>query len=151
ESYNSWQQIISNWRMLNEEKKLNASLVLSKPVQEEYDITQKLSSFKNNDLIPETAHIAGLSFKQFFALMKIFNSNNISFFYYSTCFGGGYNRTFVNDILQKLNVTFIAVAEGYNEASTYSSLFSFVLDKNGAPLLSRTPFTSFFDRLNIFF
>jgi len=83
--------------------------------------------------------------------MAIFNTINTSFLHYTTCYGGGYNRVFMNQVLQTLQVKFITVSEGYNESPTYSSIPLFTTDQTGTVKLSHTRFTNFFGLLNSFF
>jgi hypothetical protein len=101
---------------------------------------------------PETAIIAGLSLEEFSQLMQFFNTKiNVAFLHYMTCFGGGYNQTFVNEILSSLNVNFIASAEGIDDRALRSMQTQLIPNSSKTGLvLNRLPFTNFFKLLNLF-
>ena len=104
-------------------------------------------SVSNKGIIIPRAFVAGMHFADFSRLMAFFNNDiETNFVQYSTCFGGGHNQTFVNDVLQKLDVNFIVVAEGINESAVYGRMATFSPYK-----LIYSRFTQFFALLENFF
>lgn len=103
-------------------------------------------------VIPKTAYIAGLTLDEFSQLIKFFNNDiNIAFLHYSTCFGGGYNQIFVNEILSSLNVNFIVSSEGIHEGVTNALLPHLIPNESKTRLIpSALPYTEFFRLLRLF-
>ena len=111
-----------------------------------------IEKFSDEDVVPGTAAIAGISFDDFARLMSFFDSViETTFMHYSTCFGGGYNQTFVNEVLQKLKVNFIVSSEGVSESSTYAFGVVPQFNARGELGVSNMRFTNFFGLLETFF
>lgn len=108
---------------------------------------------QDGKIAPETSYIAGLAFNDFSQLINFFNKDiQTSFFHYASCFAGGYNQAFVNEVLSQLNVDFITVAEGINESETEAFVPPLILNKNNtAFVFSHMKFTNFFGLLEDFF
>ena len=139
-------------KLVDEARAMNNNILLShatkylEKMQENRDsyspLLKSIENLSDESVVPQTASIAGVSFDEFVRLMDFCNSSiKTNLFYYCTCFGGGYNQTFVNDMLQKLNVNFIVVAEGLNETVTFAKIET----------LEPTNFTRFFGLLENFF
>ena len=128
---------------------------ITEDVDRAAEALKKAESLSDEAIVPQTATIAGLSFDEFSNLMRVFNTSiKTNFLYYTTCFGGGVNQTFVNNELQKLDVNFIVVAEGFSDASTFKahSIPIIILDKSTMqPVLSNMRFTHYFRLLEKFF
>jgi len=106
-------------------------------------------NWPNSQLIPESARVAGLKMDHFAQLMKFFDNNiNTAFIHYSTCFAGGYNQSFVNEILSSLNVNFIVSSEGVHEGYVVRQL-GLEIDNRGIQLKNQS-FTNFFKLLRLF-
>jgi len=90
----------------------------------EYEqILQGRSAWPNTQLVPESAQVAGIKMEKFLQLMKFFNNNlDIGFLHYITCFSGGSNQSFVNEVLSSFNVNFIVSTQGIHEGVTSSYL-----------------------------
>src|SRR5260221_13694658 len=109
-------------------------------------IEPMLTKNKNADpstIIPESATIAGVEFNNLVQLMQFFNQNiSTAYVHYSTCFGGGYNQTFVNEVLSKLNVNFIVSSEGIAATYTKAVMPSLIPNnKNNGLILDEEPFS----------
>lgn len=102
--------------------------------------------------IPNSAQIAGMKLTDFLDLIHFFDKNmNVAFLHYSTCFGGGYNQTFINETLSSLQANFIVSAEGIDESSTSGRLPDFIPNTAGKGLItSGTSFTKFFKLLELY-
>jgi hypothetical protein len=112
---------------------------------------ESLQNAPDEEIIPQTAFIAGLNFNDFSRLMTVFNNHiRTSFLYYQTCFGGGHNRIFVNETLKKISANFIVVASGINETSTQMFKINFQRQETNF-VLSEKHFTHFFTALENFF
>ncbi len=103
----------------------------------------------------ETAHIAGLDFNNFAQLMRFFNNNiNTAYVHYSTCFSGGYNQIFLNEVLSTLHVNFIVSSEGLAETATLARVPPLIQNNKGSGLMFDTQgelsFSRFFELLNLF-
>src|SRR4030095_880661 len=115
-------------------------------------LLQSASNLSSDMVVPQTGDIAGVSFSDFTRLMTFINNDiKTNFIHYNTCFSGGYNQTFVNDELQKLNVNYIVASEGTSETGTFVITPSVTLNKNGQITLSLKKFTSYFGLLENFF
>jgi len=69
----------------------------------------------------KNALIAGLRFDDFEQLFKIFNTHiHTKFLYYITCYAGGYNRAFVHEMLNNIQVQFIVAAGAITDKVAYS-------------------------------
>ncbi|QQR48758.1 hypothetical protein IPF37_04325 [bacterium] len=116
---------------------------------------ESVQNLSDEDIIPETAQVAGLPFNDFVRLIKFFERGiKTSFLYYSTCFAGGSNQIFINEILKKLNVTFIVTAQGVGELYTSAGSPKTTLNfdnAKGAVNFSPKMFTNFFAMLREFF
>jgi hypothetical protein len=100
-------------------------------------------------VVPEKGNVVGISLQEFSQLMHFFDENlNVAYLHYTTCFSGGYNQLFVNDILSSLDVDFIVSSEGLGEKETtgiplamrFSSVQPYIQ-------LQYHPFTDFFTLL----
>lgn len=107
------------------------------------------ANWPNSQLIPESARVAGLKMDNFAQLMKFFDDSiNTAFIHYSTCFAGGYNQSFVNEILSSLNVNFIVSSEGVHEGYVVRQL-GLEISNRGVRLKNQS-FTDFFRLLRLF-
>ncbi len=75
-------------------------------------------------LLPGTAQIAGLNFMEFYQLMSFLNGKTdddiqASFLAYTTCFGGGTNQQFINNLLHEIDTSFIVASQGINDTSVW--------------------------------
>ena len=87
-------------------------------------ILQGKSSWPDSQLVSESARVAGLTIENFLQLMKFFNKNlNMAFLHYATCFAGGSNQSFVNEVLSSFDVNFTVSAEGVDEGPTSNAIF----------------------------
>ena len=114
---------------------------------------KSLKRMPEETIVPEAAYIAGLNFNEFKKLMQFF-SNDIqtSFLHYSTCFAGGYNQIFVNEMLQQLQANFIVSSQGANESSTHAWFPAILVNDNATDLyLHQNRFKEFFTLLENFF
>ena len=100
-------------------------------------------------VVPEKGNVVGISLQEFSQLMNFFDANlDVAYLHYTTCFSGGYNQVFVNDILSSLDVDFIVSSEGLGEKETtgiplamrFSSVQPYIQ-------LQFHPFTEFFTLL----
>jgi hypothetical protein len=100
-------------------------------------------------VVPEKGNVVGISLQEFSQLMNFFDANlDVAYLHYTTCFSGGYNQVFVNDILSSLDVDFIVSSEGLGEKETtgiplamrFSSVQPYIQ-------LQFHPFTEFFNLL----
>ena len=103
-------------------------------------------------VVPEKGNVVGISLQEFSQLMNFFDANlNVAYLHYTTCFSGGYNQVFVNDILSSLDVDFIVSSEGLGEKETtgiplamrFSSVKPYIQ-------LQFHPFTDFFKLLRFY-
>jgi hypothetical protein len=103
-------------------------------------------------VVPEKGNVVGISLQEFSQLMNFFDANlNVAYLHYTTCFSGGYNQLFVNDILSSLDVDFIVSSEGLGEKETtgiplamrFSSVKPYIQ-------LQFHPFTDFFTLLRFY-
>jgi hypothetical protein len=86
-------------------------------------ILQGKSSWPDSQFVPESGRVGGLNIENFLQLMKFFNKNmNMAFLHYATCFAGGSNQSFVNEVFSSLDVNFILSAEGIHEGPTSTAL-----------------------------
>ena len=74
----------------------------------------------------------------------------MAYLHYITCFAGGYNQTFVNEILSSLNVNFIVSAEGIHEGSTVGTINLEFSNREPRIRLRNQSFTDFFKLLRLF-
>ena len=111
-----------------------------------------LATSNDTKVIQASSRMAGVSLKEFSELMKFFDKTiNTAFLHYATCFSGGYNQIFVNEVLSSLNVNFIASSQGVGEKSTLATLPPLVPNSSKTGLIvSRQPYTDFFKLLNLF-
>lgn len=102
--------------------------------------------------LPQIARVAGLTTNNFYQLMKFFDNNiDTAFLHYTTCFAGGYNQTFVNQVLSSLDVNFIVSSEGLGERKTSGlSLQMRFSSQEPRISLAQYPFTDFFRLLRLF-
>jgi hypothetical protein len=108
---------------------------------------------KGGVVVQQTAWIAGMSYDDSVELMAFFNNDiETNFVMYITCFFGGYNQTFINDVLQKLNINFIVAAQGIGEMETNRSTPIIKTEQSSNQLLlPRMRFTNYFGLLENFF
>jgi hypothetical protein len=163
-----WEHHIEEWTQftppnkesaLNKEQQLkyfNEKLESAK--QEYLQFLKKYPGLKDlseNAIVPNTAQVAGLGFDDFARLLKFFDQGiNTSFVHYSTCFGGGYNQAFINEVLKKLNVNFLVSSEGVGELYTRVAPPKRALkfsETNDALTFSPMRFYNFFSMLNDYF
>lgn len=100
---------------------------------------------------PQSGSISGLSLSDFKTLLTFFNDKmKVSFFFYTSCFAGGVNQTYVNKILSDLNVNFIVGTSGINETS--EKMFSATqLTSFEASNIVPKNFSDFFNLLHKYF
>lgn len=115
-------------------------------------ILEGRSDWPNSQLIPETAQIAGLKSSAFSRLITFFEKNlDVAYLHYVTCFAGGYNQSFVNQILSSLDVNFIVSSEGIHEGVTMSIFVGLIPNSSRTRLVPQTqPYTDFFKLLRLF-
>ena len=112
-------------------------------------ILQGKSSWPDSQLVSESAYVAGLSIENFLQLIKFFNTTlNMAFLNYSTCFAGGSNQSFVNEVFSSLNVNFIVSAEGVHEGTTSTAIY--INEKTTTIQLENQRYDEFFRLLRIF-
>ena len=102
--------------------------------------------------LQQIARVAGLTMSNFNQLMKFFNNSiNTAFLHYTTCFSGGYNQVFVNEVLSSLDANFIVSSEGLGERKTSGlSLQMSFSTQEPRIRLGHYPFTEFFALLKLF-
>lgn len=96
--------------------------------------------------------VAGLTINNFKELMRFFDEDiSTAYLHYTTCFSGGYNQTFVNEILSSLNVNFIVSSEGVGERKV-SGIQLKMMFSSQAPYirLATHPFTDYFKLLRLY-
>ena len=110
------------------------------------------SNWPNSQLIPESAQIAGLNAGEFSRLITFFDKSlDTAYLHNTTCFAGGYNQSFINEVLSSLDVKFIVSAEGIHEGVTMSVFVSFIQNSSKTGLVPETqPYTDFFKLLRLF-
>ncbi|QQR48759.1 hypothetical protein IPF37_04330 [bacterium] len=113
------------------------------------ELPKSIQNLSDEAVVPETAQLIGLSFGNFSRLMKFFERNlKTEYVHYSTCFSGGYNQAFVNEMLTKLNVSFLASSAGISEFPLYGELPQLIRNDAGNTLtLSPKGFSNFFTTL----
>ena len=98
--------------------------------------------------------IAGLSFSDFqFLLGRTLIDIHTDFFYYTTCYAGGYNQALVSAELAKIKAPFITVAEGVGNLTTTMDFISLSPTGGGDTTEVTVPqdYKSFFTKLHQFF
>ena len=141
-------------KLESEKEMLKHAESMEKNIEKQQLFLQSIQNLSDEAVVPQTAYVAGINFDDFASLMRFFDSSiETSFVYYATCFGGGYNQTFLNDSLGKLKANFIVVAEGSSESVTYGTdAPSLKLNERGTELvLSNMRFINFFGLLENFF
>jgi hypothetical protein len=115
-------------------------------------ILEGKSNWPDSQLIPETAGISGLSADSFSRLITFFNNNlSMGYLHYMSCFAGGYNQTFVNEVLSSLSTNFIVSSEGIHEGSVKSSGINLQYSPQEPRIrLVNKSFTDFFKLLRLF-
>ena len=115
-------------------------------------IVEERSDWPASQLVPETAAIAGLEADQFSRLITFFNNSlNMGYLHYISCFAGGYNQTFVNEVLSSLDAHFIVSAEGIHEGETRTTGINLAFSSIKPHLrVNKHPFTDFFKLLRLF-
>ncbi|HLC07133.1 MAG TPA: hypothetical protein VJJ26_03015 [Candidatus Babeliales bacterium] len=110
------------------------------------------SNWQDSQIVPESARVAGITAQEFSQLMKFFDKNlDIAYIHYMTCFAGGSNQTFVNEVLSSLDVDFIVSSEGIHEGVVRSQQgFHWDSRSNKLKLTSQS-FAEFFRLLRLFF
>jgi len=76
-----------------------------------------LTQATKNRYQASSAVVAGVPFKEFVEILEL--PIHIAFLYFNTCFSGGYNQAFVNEVLKQLKVDFLVGTEGVSELYTY--------------------------------
>jgi hypothetical protein len=111
---------------------------------------QSLSSIA---LVPASAMVADLSFDEFSQFLTFLEKDiYTSYLHYTTCFGGGYNQSFINETLKQINAQFIVSAMGMSEGVTKFTGTDVMPEKYKSTLvLSAVNFIKFFDYLNALF
>ena len=138
-----------------DDQQLNMILALAEPFKTQNNtismLLQSAENLSDDMIIPQSGNIAGVNFSDFSRMMNFINNNiKTNYIHYATCFGGGYNQTFVNDELQKLNVNFIVAAEGTNETSIFAEGPTISIN-NQQITISPMKFTRYFGLLENFF
>lgn len=113
----------------------------------------RIKEYKKDLKLSQKARIAGLKYEDFSRLIDFFNNKiSTAFLYYTTCFGGGQNQTFVNKVLSSLNVNFITVTEGVDERGTYAYGTYWMANDNGVgvKLEHQGLFSKFFELAALF-
>ncbi len=113
-------------------------------------VLQGKSSWPDSRIVSESARVAGLNIENFLQLIKFFNKNlNMAFLHYATCFAGGSNQSFVNEVLSSLDVNFIVSTEGVHEGPT--SIAIVINEETTDIQLQSRRYDEFFRLLRMFF
>jgi hypothetical protein len=102
--------------------------------------------------LTQIMRVAGLTINNFKQLMQFFDEDiNTAFLHYTTCFSGGYNQTFVNEILSSLDVNFIVSSEGVGERKVSGIQLNMMFSSQAPYIrLATHPFTDFFRLLRLY-
>jgi hypothetical protein len=136
-----------------ERQRLQKYLNEYEPKLQEYEkMLEGRSGWNNNQMIPESAQIAGIMAPRFAQLMKYFDEDlDTAYVHYVTCFSGGSNQTFVNETLSALDVHFIVSTQGIHEGHTSAEMsVGMASDKPGIQVKGQD-FAEFFYLLKLFF
>jgi|GEM_PF-3433395 len=135
-------------------KMIEKAIGLSKKaVDQDRNLLVSAENLDDNAAVPGTAQIAGVPFGQFSTFLKFLeNDINTSFLYYASCFAGGQNQTFVNDVLSQEEASFIVSSVGVGDVEVYGYDLEFKPSKNNSTLImSSIDFVTFFELLNAYF
>ena len=102
--------------------------------------------------LTQIMRVAGLTMNNFSELMRFFDEDiSTAFLHYTTCFSGGYNQTFVNEVLSSLNVNFTVSSQGVGERKV-TGIQLRIMFSSQAPYirLGTHPFGDFFKLLRLY-
>ena len=102
-------------------------------------------------VVPDKSSVAGVPLSEFSNLMRFFDASlNVEYIHYTTCFSGGYNQTFVNNILSSLDVDFLVSSEGLGEQETSGIPLGLSFSSMQPHIrLTYHPYTDFFKNLRM--
>jgi len=124
--------------------------------QQESLATKQLKSVESvtpNTVVSGDAGIAGLKGSEFIELIKILEKIGTVYLHNSTCFSGGYNQAFLQQILKKVNCSFLISSAGLTDMTLIvTAAVNIAFDaQSHYKLTFERYFGDFFKKLRTFF